>query len=47
MPPEEFEAFTEITPDMFQKFENYKDVCAACGKLSKKLRTAIDEKGGD
>ena len=47
MPPEEFEAFTEITPDMFQEFEKYKEVCADCGKLSKKLRTAIDEKGRD
>lgn len=41
MPPEEFEAFTEITPDMFQRFEDKSDVCTACEKLSEELRTAI------
>ncbi|MBW1839148.1 MAG: NAD(P)H-dependent oxidoreductase [Deltaproteobacteria bacterium] len=46
MPPEEFETFTEITPDMFQKFEDYADVLAACERLSKDLQTAVG-KGRD
>jgi multimeric flavodoxin WrbA len=41
MSPEEFEAFTEITPDMFQKFEDHADVLAACEGLSTDLRSAV------
>ena len=41
MSPEEFEAFTEITPDMFQQFEDHADVLAACEGLSRDLRSAV------
>jgi hypothetical protein len=38
MSPEEFEAFTEITQDMFQKFEDNAEVCSACERLSSMLK---------
>ncbi len=41
MSPEEFENFKEITPEMFQKFENHPEVVAACEALSGGLKTAI------
>jgi multimeric flavodoxin WrbA len=43
MTPKEFETFNEITPDMFQNFEDYPDVVAACEKLSGQLKQAIAE----
>ncbi len=41
MSPEEFENFKEITPEMFQKFENHPEVVMACEALSGELKTAI------
>jgi len=41
MTPEEFENFTEITPDMFQNFEDHPEVVKACELLSHELKTAI------
>ncbi len=41
MTPEEFENFTEITPDMFQNFEDHPEVVAACELLSRELKAAI------
>ena len=46
MSPEEFENFNEITPDMFQRFEDHSDVVNACGTLSGELKTAIASLGG-
>jgi multimeric flavodoxin WrbA len=42
MTPEEFAAFTEIKPEMFQRFEDHADVVAACELLSGKLRQAME-----
>ncbi len=41
MTPEEFENFTEITPEMFQRFEDHPEIMAACEQLSKDLARAI------
>jgi multimeric flavodoxin WrbA len=41
MTAEEFENFTEITPDMSQKFEDHPEVVAACKQLSRSLQEAI------
>jgi hypothetical protein len=41
MTPKEFENFNEITPDMFQNFEDHPDVVAACETLSRQLKQAI------
>jgi hypothetical protein len=41
MTPEEFENFTEITPDMFQNFEDHPEVLKACELLSRELKEAI------
>lgn len=40
MTPQEFEAFSEVTPEMFKRFEDDPEVVAACERLSKELRTA-------
>lgn len=45
MTPEEFERFTEITPDIFQNFEDHPDIVAACERLSNDLRTTIETDG--
>ncbi len=41
MTPEEFENFTEITPEKFQRFEDHPEIMAACEQLSKDLARAI------
>jgi NAD(P)H-dependent FMN reductase len=41
MTPEEFENFTEITPEMSQQFEDHPEVVAACEKLSQELQASI------
>lgn len=41
MSPEEFENFNEITPDMFQKFEDHPEVVMAWEALSAELKTGI------
>jgi len=41
MPPEEFDAFTKVTPDMFKQYEDSTDVVADCSNLAKKLKVAI------
>ena len=41
MSPEEFAQFTEITPEMFQNFEDHPEVVAACELLSRELQAAI------
>jgi multimeric flavodoxin WrbA len=41
MTPEEFANFTEITPEMFQNFEDHPEVVAACEQLSQALKEAI------
>lgn len=41
MTPQEFENFNEITPEMFQNFEDHPDVVAACETLSGQLKLAI------
>lgn len=41
MTQEEFENFTEITPDMFQNFEDHPEVVQACELLSRELKEAI------
>jgi hypothetical protein len=46
MTPEEFKNFNEITPEMFQNFEDYPDVVAACETLSRQLKQAIAELPG-
>jgi NAD(P)H-dependent FMN reductase len=44
MTPEEFENFTEITPEMFQNFEDHPEVVKACELLSRELKEAISHK---
>ena len=39
--PETFAEFNEITPEMFQQFEDHPEVVAACEKLSRDLKEAI------
>ncbi len=41
MTPEEFEKFTEITPEMFQRFEDHPEIVAACEQLSRDLAQAL------
>ena len=41
MIPEEFAAFTEIKPEMFQNFEDHPEVVAACERLAQELRSAM------
>ena len=41
MTPEEFAAFTEIKPDMFQNFEDHPEVVKACEALSARLKAQI------
>ncbi|MCK9376798.1 MAG: flavodoxin family protein [Syntrophobacterales bacterium] len=41
MTPDEFANFTEITPEMSQKFEDHPEVVKACETLSQGLREAI------
>ena len=41
MSPEEFDAFTDVTPDMFKRYEDNSDVVAECSKLAKQLVAAI------
>jgi multimeric flavodoxin WrbA len=41
MVPEEFETFTEVTSEMFRKFEDSSDVVADCNNLAKQLVEAI------
>ena len=41
MTPEEFKNFTEITPEMFQRFEDHPEIMAACEQLSRDLAQAI------
>ncbi len=41
MTPEEFKNFTEISPEMFQRFEDHPKIMAACEQLSKDLAQAI------
>jgi len=43
MSPEEFEAFTEVTPDMFKHFEDSADLLAACSMVAQKLVRTIQE----
>jgi multimeric flavodoxin WrbA len=40
--PEEFANLKEITPDMFQNFENHPDIVQACELLSQELRQVLD-----
>ncbi len=46
MTPEEFEAFTEITPEMFQRFEDHPDVVKSCDYLAQGLREEIGKLKG-
>ena len=41
MTPQEFAAFTEIKPEMFQNFEDHPEVVAACERLAQELRGAV------
>lgn len=41
MSPEEFENFTEITPDIFRRFEDDPDTVSACERAAETLRAAI------
>ncbi len=41
MKPEEFENFTEITPEMFQNFEDHQEVVKACNLLSQELKATV------
>jgi hypothetical protein len=41
MSPEEFEAFTEVTPDMFKNFEECGNIVASCEEVAKKLVRTI------
>ena len=41
MSPEEFENFNEITPEMFQNFEDHPAIVAACETLSQQVKQAI------
>lgn len=45
MTPEEFEKFTEITPEMFQNFEDHPAVVAVCEQLSQELAQGIAQIG--
>ncbi len=45
MAPEEFEAFTEVTPEMLRQFEDSSDVVAGCSHLAKQLVEAINITG--
>ena len=42
MTPEEFAAFKEITPEMFQNFEDHPEVVSACQQISQDLKLAIE-----
>jgi multimeric flavodoxin WrbA len=42
MTPEEFAAFNEITPEMFQNFEDHPEVVSACQQISQDLKLAIE-----
>jgi multimeric flavodoxin WrbA len=42
MTPEEFAAFNEITPEMFQNFEDHPEVVSACQQISQELKLAIE-----
>lgn len=42
MTPEEFERFTEVTPEMFQRFEDHPEVVAACERLAQELKAGIE-----
>jgi hypothetical protein len=44
MSPEEFEAFTEITPDMFKHFEDNQEATRDCERIAKDLTKAINER---
>ena len=44
MTPEEFEAFTEVKPEMFQKFEDHPEVVKACEILSGQIKEGIKSK---
>jgi multimeric flavodoxin WrbA len=41
MTPEDFANFNEITPEMFQNFEDHPEVVSACESLSQALKEAI------
>jgi len=41
MSPEEFENFNEITPDMFQNFEDHPEVVKSCETLSSELKASL------
>ena len=41
MSSEEIDAFTEVTSEMFNQFEDCADVVANCSKLAKQLVAAI------
>ena len=41
MPPEKFDAFTEVTPDMFKQYEDSADLVAGCSKLAKQRAETI------
>lgn len=41
MTPEEFANFNEITPEMFQNFEDHPEMVAACERLSQGLKEAM------
>lgn len=43
MKAEEFASFNEITPEMFQKFEDHPAIVAACEQLSQELAQAISK----
>ncbi|MEW6360266.1 MAG: flavodoxin family protein [Planctomycetota bacterium] len=42
MTPAEFEAFTEVKPEMFQNFEDHPEVVGACEKLAQEIKTGIE-----
>jgi hypothetical protein len=41
MTTEEFANFNEVTPDMFQNFEDYPDVVECCETLSNDLKAEL------
>jgi multimeric flavodoxin WrbA len=41
MSPEEFKNFTQVTPDMFQNFEDYPEVVKSCEALSSDLKAEL------
>jgi hypothetical protein len=45
MNPEEFASLNEITPEMFQNFEDHPAIVAACEQLSQELAQAISKIG--